>query len=60
MISFCILDINPLDISFANVVCHSVGCQLSFHFVDGFLCCVKVFSLLQFHLFFFFKFFFIF
>ena len=54
MSSFCILDINPLDISFANVVCHSVGCQLSFHFVDGFLCCVEVFSLLQFHLFFFF------
>ena len=39
---FCILDINPLSaISFANIFSHSID---SFHFVDGFLCCVKAFK----------------
>ena len=38
-----ILEINPLSVvSFANIF--SSFCQLSFHFVYGFLCCAKAFK----------------
>ena len=42
-----ILDNNHLFISFANIFSHSVD----YHFVDGFLCCEKLLSLIRSHLF---------
>ena len=50
MSCLCILDINPLlVISFANIF--FLFRRLSFHFVDGFLCCAKLLSLSRFNLF---------
>jgi len=40
MSCLCILSINFLVISFANIFSHFVGCL----FVNGFLCCVKAFK----------------
>ena len=41
--SLCILDINPLlDISYANILSHSVGCFFIL-LIASFLCCVKAF-----------------
>ena len=37
-----ILEIKPLSVTlFANIFFQSIGCRLSFHFADGFLCCTK-------------------
>ena len=36
----CLLDINPLSTSFANIFSHAVG----FLFIDGILCCAKAFK----------------
>ena len=46
MSCLCMLHINPLPVtSFINIF--STFHRLSFHFVDGFLCCEKLLSLIR-------------